>query len=823
MRAYVQACATGLAMIVFVVTTVAQAPQPSPVPAPQASPAVTAMLQRAERDGTVRVIVGVRSLFTPEGRLDQPAAAVQRVAIARAQDAALDRLAGLPVDGVRRFASIPFFAARVGRAALERLATMPEVSSIQEDVAEPPLLAESTPLIGATVAWANGYTGSGWTVAIVDTGVDLDHPFLAGKTVSQACYSNAGGTGNGASLCPGGATASTAAGSGNHCSTFYDGCFHGTHVAGIAAGRRYTGGPALNGVAQSASIISVQAFTGFDAVLCGTAPCVASFVSDQVAALQRIFELRNTFTIAAVNMSLGGGAYTDQPTCDSGNAARKAMIDQLRSVGIPTVAASGNGGFSNAMSAPACISTAISVGSVDDGSAGTVADAVSGFSNSAPFLSLLAPGGTITSAGPGGFIEQSGTSMAAPHVAGAWALLKQRKPLAGVTEILQALVRTGRPIRDPRNGGTFPRIEIAAAIGDLRVDYMSLDTPARNTSVLQPFAVSGWALNMTVRPGSGTGVDTVHVWAFPASGAPLPVGAAQYGLVRDDVAAAYGAQFRNSGWSISARGLPPGVYTLAAYARNAATGQFSQYALAEGITVLADARLRIESPSNGALVGQPFTLSGWAIDRAAVTGTGIDTIHVWAYRNPGSGEAPVFLGVPIYAQPRSDIAAQFGAQFTNSGFTLRVATLPAGRYLIAAHGRSTVSQSFSVVETVVIEVAGADSGIDAPAAGSTQAQPFTITGWAIDRSAASGTGIDSVHVWVYPDPGSGAAPIFVGLASYGAARADIASQFGQRYLNSGFSITVSGLPPGHRYLFALFPHSAESGQFTLRTVDVIVP
>ena len=815
MRLYLGACGICLVMAASVVVPMAQPRQPSP--------SLTALLQKAEREGTVRVIVGVESAFTPEGQLDQSAAATQRAAIAGAQTAVLNRMSGLQVDVARRFTSIPFFAARVSRAALERLASMPEVTSLQEDTPERPLLAESAALIGATAAWASGYTGTGWAVAVIDTGVDLDHPFFAGKIVSQACYSNAGGFGNAISLCPGGVPSSTAPGAGNHCSLAYEECIHGTHVAGIAAGRQYSGGPALNGIGQLASIISIQTFTGFDAASCGGAPCVGSFQSDQIAALQRVFDLRNTFTIAAVNMSLGGGEYFDQATCDATNSARKAIIDQLRSVGIATVAASGNDYNVDALSAPACISTAVSVGSVDDGSFGTTANRVSGFSNGAAFLSLLAPGSVITSAVPNGFMELSGTSMATPHVAGAWALLKQRKPLASVTEILQSLVRTGRPISDWRSGLIQPRIDVAAAINDLRVDYMSLDTPVRSMTVTQPFAVSGWALNMSVRPSAGTGVDTVHVWAFPASGSPVPVGVAQYGSARDDVAAAYGAQFRNSGWSISARGLPPGVYTLAAYARSTTTGQFSQYALAEGLTIQADPRLRIESPTSGAAVGQPFTLSGWAVDRAAGSGTGIDTLHVWAYRNPGSGEAPVFVGVPTYGQSRPDVAAQFGAQFTNSGFSLQISTLPAGRYLIAVYGHSTVSGSFSVVESVVIDIGGASAAIDAPPNGSTRAQPFTISGWAIDQTAASGTGIDSVHVWAYPDPGSGTAPIFVGLATYGAARQDIATQFGARYLNSGFSISVSGLPPGHRYLFAIFPHSAATGQFTLRTIEVVIP
>ena len=819
MRLYVQFCALGLVLALSVGLPTAQTPQ--------SAPALSQLIQKAERDGAVRVIVGVRSAFTPEGGLDRSAAALQRVSIALSQSAVVDRLGGLPVDNVRRFESIPFFAARVGRSALERLAAMPDVTSLQEDVAEPPLLTESAGLIRADVAWAAGYTGNGWAVALIDTGVDLTHPFFAGKIVSEACYSNGGipGTLEGASsVCPGGVGSSTAAGSGTYCSFGFDGCLHGTHVAGIAAGRQYSGGPAINGIGQRASIISIQAFTGFDALSCGGSPCVLSFVSDQVAALQRVFDLRNTFTIAAVNMSLGGGAYADQQACDSNNGARKAMIDQLRSVGIATIAASGNEGTPSAMSAPACISSAVSVGSVDDGSFGTVANALSEFSNGAPFLSLLAPGRFITSARPEGFIDEAGTSMATPHVTGAWALLKHRKPLAGVAEILASLKRTGPLVSDPRPGGTaHTRIDVAAAVSDLRVDYMAFDTPTRNAIVTQPFTLSGWALHMSVRPSAGTGVDTVHVWAYPASGAPVPIGVAQYGAARNDVAAAYGAQFRNTGWNIVARGLPPGVYTLAVFARNTFNGQFSQYALAENVTVRADPRLRIETPVSEADLSQPFTMVGWAIDRAAATGTGIDAVHVWGYRNPGSGEAPVFLGSANYGLQRTDIATQFGAQFRNSGFSLPVSTLPAGRYLLAVYGHSTVSQSFSALETVLVNVAGALATISSPPNGSSQSQPFAITGWAIDQSAASGTGIDSVHVWVYPDPGSGTAPIFVGLATYGTPRSDVAALYGPRFTNSGFTISVNGLARGHTYQFALFPHSAVTGQFTLRTVVVTIP
>ena len=163
--------------------------------------------------------------------------------------------------------------------------------------------------------------------------------------------------------------------------------------------------------------------------------------------------------MAAVNMSLGGEVYLSPAECDADNGATKAIIDTLRSVGIATVAAAGNKGAANGIGAPGCISSAISVGST------TKADAVSSFSNSAPFLSLLAPGSSIRSSVPGGgFAFFSGTSMATAHVTGAWAVMKQKNPEATVTAVLDALIVTGRSISDPKNGIVKPRIDVAGAV-----------------------------------------------------------------------------------------------------------------------------------------------------------------------------------------------------------------------------------------------------------------------------------------------------------------------------------------------------------------------
>jgi hypothetical protein len=185
---------------------------------------------------------------------------------------------------------------------------------------------------------------------------------------------------------------------------------------------------------------------------------VLTFTSDQIAGMERVLALRTTFNIAAVNMSLGGGRYFDQGTCDGANGSRKAIIDSLRSAGIATVVASGNDGWADSLSSPGCISSAISVAST------TKADAITSFSNTASFLSLLAPGSSITSSVPGGFASFSGTSMSAPHVAGAWALLKQRRPTASVTEILAAFRNTALSVTDPLSGHAFPRIRVSQAL-----------------------------------------------------------------------------------------------------------------------------------------------------------------------------------------------------------------------------------------------------------------------------------------------------------------------------------------------------------------------
>ncbi|MCC7034133.1 MAG: S8 family serine peptidase [Acidobacteria bacterium] len=420
-------------------------------------------------EGSALVIIGVRTAFVPEGLLAGAAEVnAQRDAMHAAVDNVMGRAAAAGAIVGQRFETIPYFTARVSQAALAALAASGDVTTIGLDALHRPLLAQSVPLVNAPAAWSAGHTGAGWKVAILDTGVDKTHGFLSGKVAAdgEACYSDAGGLGSGTSVCPGGASSSTAVGSGVPCSATIDGCDHGTHVAGIATGFNGPGG--INGVAPGAGLIALQVFTRFDdTAICGTdpgdTPCILSYTSDQVLALERVLTLAgasNVNRVASANMSLGGPAiFTSACDTSSEGIATKAAIDNLLSVGIATAIATGNNYSVSAISAPACISSAVAVGST------TKLDAMSNFGNRRPGLvDLLAPGSSINSSVPGNlFSVFSGTSMATPHVAGAWAILKQAVPAAGVAQVLSALQSTGAVINDTASGGSYPRINVDAA------------------------------------------------------------------------------------------------------------------------------------------------------------------------------------------------------------------------------------------------------------------------------------------------------------------------------------------------------------------------
>jgi glucose/arabinose dehydrogenase len=221
--------------------------------------------------------------------------------------------------------------------------------------------------------------------------------------------------------------------------------------------------------------------------------------------------------------------------------------------------------------------------------------------------------------------------------------------------------------------------------------------------------------------------------------------------------------------------------------------------------------MNVDLPAQGAQVRQPFVLAGWAFDANATSGTGIATIHVWAFPNPGSGAAPVFVGVPNFGN-RPDIGAIFGSQFTPSGFGLVVNGLPPGAYQFALVGWVTALGNFGIVRTVnVTIVATAQIAIDIPQHFASVPQPFHLGGWAADTASTSGTGINTIHVWAFPV--GGGAPRFVGVPTLGGMRPDVAAFLGHsRFTPSGFNMAVSGLPPG-MYDVVVYAHSAVTNTF----------
>ncbi|HEY6563744.1 MAG TPA: DVUA0089 family protein, partial [Pirellulaceae bacterium] len=333
-------------------------------------------------------------------------------------------------------------------------------------------------------------------------------------------------------------------------------CSHGTHVAGIAAGSSATdptNAPA-NGVAPGARIIAMQIFTRFnDTASCGVgfAPCVLSYTSDQINALNELLALDMAnpgLNIVSANMSLGGGTFTS--ACDTDS--RKLAIDALLANGVATAIAAGNNGFTAAVGAPGCISTAFTVGSTTD------SDAISSFSNRGVLLDVFAPGSSVTSSVPNDtYTTFNGTSMATPHVAGALALLRQALPASPIADLLQRLKTTGVPISYSSGGQTVVtrRIDLLAALGNPGPADVgdtlasSQDTgigaggsfgatsqlgngsfTTRDVDMFQFTAIPGSMLSATTSlPSGGSSVDTI-LRLFNASGTQLALNDDSIGL-----------------------------------------------------------------------------------------------------------------------------------------------------------------------------------------------------------------------------------------------------------------------------------------------------
>lgn len=356
-----------------------------------------------------------------------------------------------------RWQHAPAYAAEIAIDTLPALANDDEVVRVDADRGGSIALAESVPMIGATAAHQRGLRGEGAVVAVIDTGVESSHPDLDGAVIAEQCWCR---TAKGAGCCPN--RQATQSGSG----AAADENGHGTHVSGIIASR---GRVAATGVAPAAKLV-VARITD--------ASGNWAYTSQMISALDWIN--RDHPEVRAVNISLGNGVVV-RNACDAATAdaiAIAAEVAALRRRGTVVVAAAGNDASPDGVTAPACISSIWAVGSVYDANVGgrrypqakdctdftTRPDLPVCSGNGGPQLAFFAPGSIITSCGlHGTTADLGGTSMAAPHVAAAAALLFAAKPSLSV-DALEAILRTtGVPITDPRNGITTPRIDVDRA------------------------------------------------------------------------------------------------------------------------------------------------------------------------------------------------------------------------------------------------------------------------------------------------------------------------------------------------------------------------
>lgn len=369
-------------------------------------------------------------------------------------DAAQKRLARVGLVPVRRFYRLPVLAGYVNASALAALVADPHVVRIGLEGAIAPQLAEAVPLVNLDDLHAQGLRGAGAQVAMLDTGVDLAHPDLAGAIVAERCLCDDGAPGPGG-CCPNGQNDQSGSGSAQ------DDHGHGTRVAGVLTS---AGVHAPIGGAPDVQLVVVKVLGGGGGGL----------QSDTLAGLDWVLQFQPN--VSVVNLSLGGGLYPGD--CDNADAAAMAIasaVNQLHAAGVLVVAGSGNNQSGTGMILPACVAKAVSVGAVWDASVGsqtffgcadatTTADQVTCWSNSSTTTDVFAPGGLMTSSLLGGTsITLAGTSYATPIVSACAATLIARHPSATPDQITAALRTSSVSVMDATNGLSFPRLDCAAA------------------------------------------------------------------------------------------------------------------------------------------------------------------------------------------------------------------------------------------------------------------------------------------------------------------------------------------------------------------------
>ncbi len=477
------------------------------------------VLKKVQRDGVARVIVRLKADSGRAAWSPREPAASQRAAVAAAVEGAQPSLRRARIGAYKAFRTLPLVSTTVTQDQLLSLMSADDVESValvrteRKIGTETSQLASSVPSIDVNAAWAKGYDGTGYAVAVIDDGFNLNHPMLKGKNVGDACFSADFGTTT-KNNCPSGKSPQIGLGAASNCPAGATRCAHGTHVASVAVGN-----DGINfGVARGAKLVPIDVFsTVTDPIECGLDPMPCE-LTDSLAvlyALDYINEHAADLKIAAVNLSIGGGLRDGY--CD--DDPRKSVIDMLRQKGIAVAVAASNGGVTGKISTPACVSSAVGVGATDDGTT------VASFSNFSSALDVMAPGVSVLAAsGTGaGLVSMSGTSVAAPHVAGSWAVMRQAFPNGQFDAMEQALKQTGIPVTRQNSGVTIPKIQVGKAIDrlngkDQRVfnNLVSSTAPALGQSFLRIFNNSAAIGTVTATMRDSATGAVVGTWTSPS-------------------------------------------------------------------------------------------------------------------------------------------------------------------------------------------------------------------------------------------------------------------------------------------------------------------
>ncbi|MDC0255684.1 S8 family serine peptidase [Bacteriovoracales bacterium] len=217
---------------------------------------------------------------------------------------------------------------------------------------------------------------------------------------------------------------------------------HGTNVAGIIAN-----------IAPQTKILSLDVFTRYKR---GEKNFNTASTIDIIHALDWVVENKEKYNIVAANLSLGDSSQYGKD-CSQQEFHYSEIFKKVLNAGIIPVVAAGNEGLKTKVGAPACVKSALTVGSVTD-----TTDRVSTFSNGGKLVDILAPGESIRAAG----IRMSGTSQAAPHVSGAIAVLKGKNIFQKekVESVINALKENAPMVTDYRSGIRFPRLDLLESI-----------------------------------------------------------------------------------------------------------------------------------------------------------------------------------------------------------------------------------------------------------------------------------------------------------------------------------------------------------------------